>query len=174
MSRNQSDTNDRRLSADGLSSPVRYALPAVYGALLAIGLLLSACGAPQTNTPVPTTLRIAGSTSLKPTLSELAAAYQAGHPQTVVEVLGGGLQSGSRSCAAKKLIWRLSHGKRRVRSCPTISRSSRSSRRPRDHCQPAKHNHERNFPPTARPLPWGNARLGRRRRLRGRACHDQP
>jgi phosphate transport system substrate-binding protein len=35
-------------------------------------------------------LRIGGSTSLKPTLDELAAAFQAQRPQTVVEILGGG------------------------------------------------------------------------------------
>jgi phosphate transport system substrate-binding protein len=103
MSRSQSHTNGRWPTADGPSSPGRYLLPAVCGALIAICLLLSACGAPQTNTPVPTTLRIAGSTSLKPTLSELAAAYQAGHPQTVVEVLGGGTAIGIQELRGKEI-----------------------------------------------------------------------
>jgi phosphate transport system substrate-binding protein len=103
MSCSQSHTNGRGLTADGLSSPVRYLLPVACGTLLAICLLLSSCVASQTNTPVPTTLRIAGSTSLKPTLSELAAAYQAGHPQTVVEVLGGGTAIGIQELRGKKI-----------------------------------------------------------------------
>ena len=51
----------------------------------------------------PTTLRIAGSTSLTPTLNELAAAYQAGHPQTVVEVLGGGTAIGIQELRGKEI-----------------------------------------------------------------------
>jgi phosphate transport system substrate-binding protein len=90
-------------TADGLPSPVRYLLPAACGTLLAVCLLLSACAAAQTTTPTPTALRIGGSTSLKPTLSELAAAYQARHPQTVVEVSGGGTAIGIQELRGKEI-----------------------------------------------------------------------
>ena len=53
--------------------------------------------------PRADSLRIAGSTSLKPTLNELAAAYQAGHPQTVVEVLGGGTAIGIQELRGKEI-----------------------------------------------------------------------
>jgi len=102
MSRNLSG-NDERPTSDGLSSPVRYRLPAVCGMLLAICLLLSACGVPQTSAPAPTTLRIAGSSSLQPTLNELATAYQAKHPQTVVEVFGGGTTIGIQELRSKEI-----------------------------------------------------------------------
>jgi phosphate transport system substrate-binding protein len=103
MSRRQSRTKSRWHTADGLSSPVPYLLPVACGTLLAVCLLLSACGAPPTSTPTPATLRIAGSTSLKPTLNELAAAYQAGHPQTVVEVSGGGTAIGIQELRGKEI-----------------------------------------------------------------------
>jgi phosphate transport system substrate-binding protein len=57
-------------------------------------LVVAACGSTRVTTPAPATLRIAGSSSLEPVLKELAAAYQAGHPQTVVEVHGGGTTIG--------------------------------------------------------------------------------
>ena len=66
-------------------------------------LLLAACGNPAVTPAAPTTLRIAGSTSLKPTLNDLAAAYQAGHPQTVVEVLGGGTAIGIQELRGKEI-----------------------------------------------------------------------
>ena len=66
-------------------------------------LLLAACGNPAVTPAAPSTLRIAGSTSLKPTLNELAAAYQAGHPQTVVEVLGGGTAIGIEELRDKEI-----------------------------------------------------------------------
>jgi phosphate transport system substrate-binding protein len=78
-------------------------LPVACGILFAICLLLSACAAPTISTPAPATLRIAGSTSLKPTLNELAAAYQAGHPQTVVEVLGGGTAIGIQELRGREI-----------------------------------------------------------------------
>jgi phosphate transport system substrate-binding protein len=79
--------------------PVRFAV-----CVLLLGtLLLAACGNPAVTPAAPTTLRIAGSTSLKPTLIELAAAYQAGHPQTVVEVLGGGTAIGIQELRGKEI-----------------------------------------------------------------------
>ena len=79
--------------------PVRFAV-----CVLLLGtLLLAACGNPAVTPAAPSTLRIAGSTSLKPTLNELAAAYQAGHPQTVVEVLGGGTAIGIEELRGKEI-----------------------------------------------------------------------
>ena len=66
-------------------------------------LLLAACGHSAITSDAPTTLRIAGSTSLKPTLNELASAYQAGHPQTVVEVFGGGTAIGIQELRDKEI-----------------------------------------------------------------------
>ena len=79
--------------------PVRFAV-----CVLLLGtLLLAACGNPAVTPAAPATLRIAGSTSLKPTLNELASAYQAGHPQTVVEVLGGGTAIGIQELRGKEI-----------------------------------------------------------------------
>ena len=79
--------------------PVRFSV-----CVLLLGtLLLAACGNPAVTPAAPSTLRIAGSTSLKPTLNELAAAYQAGHPQTVVEVLGGGTAIGIEELRDKEI-----------------------------------------------------------------------
>jgi phosphate transport system substrate-binding protein len=64
--------------------------------------VLAACGSAEVTPPAPATLRIAGSTSLAPTLNELAAAYRAEHPQTVVEVLGGGTAVGIQELRAKE------------------------------------------------------------------------
>jgi phosphate transport system substrate-binding protein len=79
--------------------PARFAV-----CVLLLGtLLLAACRNPAVTPAAPSTLRIAGSTSLKPTLSELAAAYQAGHPQTVVEVSGGGTAIGIQELRGKEI-----------------------------------------------------------------------
>ena len=79
--------------------PVRFSV-----CVLLLGtLLLAACGNPAVTPAAPTTLRIAGSTSFKPTLNELASAYQAGHPQTVVEVLGGGTAIGIQELRGKEI-----------------------------------------------------------------------
>ena len=79
--------------------PVRFAV-----CVLLLGtLLLAACGNPAVTPDAPATLRIAGSTSLKPTLNELASAYQAGHPQTVVEVFGGGTAIGIQELRGKEI-----------------------------------------------------------------------
>jgi phosphate transport system substrate-binding protein len=71
--------------------------------LFLAALVLAACGSAEVTPAAPTTLRIAGSTSLKPTLNELASAYQAGHPQTVVEVLGGGTAIGIQELRGKEI-----------------------------------------------------------------------
>jgi phosphate transport system substrate-binding protein len=62
--------------------------------LILATLVLASCGSAAVTPAAPATLRIGGSTSLRPTLGELAAAFQAKHPQTVVEVLGGGTSIG--------------------------------------------------------------------------------
>ena len=72
-------------------------------ALVLAALVLTACGSAEVTPAAPATLRIAGSTSLKTTLNELAAAYQAGHPQTVVEVLGGGTAIGIQELRGQEI-----------------------------------------------------------------------
>ena len=72
-------------------------------ALLFAALVLTACSSAEVTPTAPATLRIAGSTSFKPTLNELASAYQAGHPQTVVEVLGGGTAIGIEELRGKEV-----------------------------------------------------------------------
>ena len=66
---------------------------AVCVLLLAV-LVLTACSSAEVTPAAPATLRMAGSTSLTPALHDLAAAYQANNPQTVVEVRGGGTSIG--------------------------------------------------------------------------------
>jgi phosphate transport system substrate-binding protein len=58
--------------------------------VLVIFLLSAACSNSSLVTPAPVTLRIAGSTSMTRLLRELAAAYQTGHPNVLVDVRGGG------------------------------------------------------------------------------------
>ena len=70
--------------------------------LITFALIAAACAGPQTASPPPATLRIAGSTSLQLTLNELATAYQVGHPQTVVEVLGSGTAIGIQELRGKE------------------------------------------------------------------------
>jgi phosphate transport system substrate-binding protein len=78
---------------------VRFPLCVLFLAVL----VLAACGSVEVTPAAPATLRIAGSTSLKPTLNELASAYQARHPQTVVEVLGGGTAIGIQELRGKEI-----------------------------------------------------------------------
>lgn len=52
--------------------------------------LLPGCTTGERATPTPSVLRIAGATSLQPALEALAVAYEADHPQILVEVRGGG------------------------------------------------------------------------------------
>ncbi len=70
--------------------------------LFLAALVVAACGSTQVTPPAPATLRIAGSSSLEPTLNELAAAYQTGHPQILVEVLGGGTSIGIQELRDKE------------------------------------------------------------------------
>ncbi len=65
-------------------------------ALLLCTALLPGCAADQRATPTPSVLRIAGATSLQPALEALAAAYEAEHPQVLVEVRGGGTAVGQQ------------------------------------------------------------------------------
>jgi len=71
--------------------------------LLLATLVLTACSSAEVTPAAPAMLRIAGSSSLQPTLNELAAAYQTGHPQTVVEVLGGGTAIGIEELRGKEV-----------------------------------------------------------------------
>lgn len=57
-------------------------------------VILSACSTGRAGQAAPAVLRIAGSTSLRPVLEDLAAAYQAAHPTVLVEVRGGGAAMG--------------------------------------------------------------------------------
>ena len=61
-----------------------------WGILLAACLLFVSCSGQGNPTATPVTVRIAGSTSLQPILSDLAAAYEAQHPNVLVDVRGGG------------------------------------------------------------------------------------
>ncbi len=67
---------------------------ATLSLLLICGAVLIGCAADQRATPTPTVLRIAGATSLQPALEALAGAYEADHPQVLVEVRGGGTAVG--------------------------------------------------------------------------------
>jgi phosphate transport system substrate-binding protein len=62
--------------------------------LILAALGLASCGSAAVTPAAPATLRIGGSTSLRPTLDALAAAFQTEHPHTVVEVRGGGTSIG--------------------------------------------------------------------------------
>lgn len=82
--------------------------------LIFCSALLIGCTAGERATPTPSVLRIAGATSLQPALEALAAAYEADHPQVLVEVRGGGtavgkqfLQRGQADLAA--VSWRAPH-----------------------------------------------------------------
>ncbi len=64
------------------------------GLLVLLLLALAACTARGSETPAPTALRIAGSTTMAPVLNELAAAYQTRQPHVLVDVRGGGSGAG--------------------------------------------------------------------------------
>lgn len=55
---------------------------------------LTACVATVTPPPPPVVLKTAGSTSMEPLLTELAAAYTAQNPQVTFDIQGGGSQLG--------------------------------------------------------------------------------
>jgi phosphate transport system substrate-binding protein len=74
---------------------------ALLAALLIAAAVVSAgCAPAQTPTPAPTTLHIAGSTSLKPTLDELAQAFEQDHPNVLINVRGGGTAIGIQQLRA--------------------------------------------------------------------------
>ena len=64
--------------------------------LLLLCFLIAGCATGGLNTPAPVTLRSAGSTSLQPVLEDLAAAYQAGTPNVLIDVRGGGSTIGAQ------------------------------------------------------------------------------
>lgn len=71
--------------------------PLVAGRALLLALLLillSACSAGPTATPEPTQLLVAGSTSMRPALQEMAAAFQAANPNFLIEVQRGDTANG--------------------------------------------------------------------------------
>lgn len=88
--------------------------PLRFPTLLVLGLccvFLVGCAGDGWATPTPAVLRIAGATSLRPALETLATAYEAEHPQVLVDVRGGGtavgiqlLQKGQADLAA--VSWR--------------------------------------------------------------------
>jgi phosphate transport system substrate-binding protein len=59
---------------------------------LAVPLVACAPAGPQSM--IPTSLRVAGSTSMLPALRELAQAYQKEHPEVMIELRGGGSATG--------------------------------------------------------------------------------
>jgi phosphate transport system substrate-binding protein len=71
--------------------------------LFIVTLALASCSYAAVTPAAPAVLRIGGSTSLKPTLNELAAAFQAQHPQTVVEILGGGSAIGMQELRGNEI-----------------------------------------------------------------------
>jgi phosphate transport system substrate-binding protein len=73
---------------------IRFRRPSVYPIVICCLLLLAACTAGPTATPVPTRLRISGATSMAPALQELAAAFQAQNPNVLIEVQGGDTANG--------------------------------------------------------------------------------
>lgn len=70
----------------------RIAVLSLLAGLLAA--LLPGCAGQPTAEPPPISLRVAGSTSLEPVLEALAEAYQAQHPNVLVDVRGGGSMVG--------------------------------------------------------------------------------
>lgn len=68
--------------------------------VLVLLLLAAACGNSPLGTPAAVTLRVSGSTSMTRLLRELATAYQADHPNVLVDVRGGGSGIGLRELAA--------------------------------------------------------------------------
>lgn len=61
---------------------------------LSLAICLSACGTAATPPTTPVTLRIAGSTTMLPLLSDLAAAYTEQHPHVRLHLEGGGSHVG--------------------------------------------------------------------------------
>jgi len=67
---------------------------------LVVALFLGGCAGLNAATPVPISLRVAGSTSMGPALRELGDAYQSLHPNVLVELRGGDSAAGARALVA--------------------------------------------------------------------------
>lgn len=75
---------------------MRVRIPVLLVAVAAAVVVIAACSAGQAQTPTPVALRIAGSSSLQLVLEELATAYQAAHPNVLVDVRGGDTAIGAQ------------------------------------------------------------------------------
>jgi phosphate transport system substrate-binding protein len=67
---------------------------------LLVLLVLPGCAGPLARESEPVTLRIAGSTSMRPAVEDLAATYQASHPSVQFEIRGGGSTLGLQDLIA--------------------------------------------------------------------------
>ena len=85
----------------GLPEGLRRVRP--QGAILLLALVvLMGCAGPLVGGSEPVTLQIAGSTSMRPVLEELAKAYQAIHPDVQFQIRGGGSVLGLQDLRAGK------------------------------------------------------------------------
>ncbi len=79
-------------------------LPSLFAQLILAACLLAGCALPQEAaappTPEPVTLTIAGSTEMRPLLTDLTAAYRARNPHVRFTLLGGGSQQGELRLAS--------------------------------------------------------------------------
>ena len=79
-------------------------LPSLFAQLILAACLLAGCALPQEAavppTPEPVTLTIAGSTEMRPLLTDLTAAYRARNPHVQFTLLGGGSQQGELRLAS--------------------------------------------------------------------------
>lgn len=83
---------------------LRLTLRCRKAAILLALLILAACtGSGPLVTPEPVTLVVAGSTSMGPTLAELAAVFQAQNPNIVVTVHVGGTGAGLNELVASRV-----------------------------------------------------------------------
>ncbi len=82
----------RAVTAIRAVRPHRFIRHALRCSLLL--LVLAACSAGPSPTPTPARLRIAGSTSMSPALTELAAAFQSQNPSVLLEVQGSDTANG--------------------------------------------------------------------------------
>ncbi|NJN84306.1 MAG: thymidine phosphorylase, partial [Caldilineaceae bacterium] len=73
---------------------LRLLRPVYWLVLLCALLTLSACAQAVVATPVPTTIIIAGATSMRPVLLELTEAFSSAHPNVVFSLRGGGSSIG--------------------------------------------------------------------------------
>ncbi len=83
----------RSRSIHHLPSTIYYLLSSIFYLPSTI-FFLAACVATVTPPPPPVVLKVAGSTSMEPLLTELATAYTAQYPQVTFDIQGGGSQLG--------------------------------------------------------------------------------